>query len=603
MMRLAAERLQLRLIERSGLVQEGWYLRSYPDVAALGLGAAEHYLRFGAAMGRNPSNNFDTRFYAGSVPGLAASGQNPLVHYLLHGRPEGRVPHPRIALREVRRLESLAWGGIGAPAAADLQALVEDAGAHPAVRAEAAIRLAPWLDFQGQSERALKMLRGMEAWAPPEALADRRRLIPMAFLQLASGRAASAAASLAQLPADDADATLARANAAPDDDARLAVINGLYAAAGLAPLVRTDPAAPLGLYTIATAPAAPGLPDIGKVSVIIPAYKAEGFIAHAIRGLQQQTYRNLEILVVDDCSPDGTLDVVRRLAQDDPRIIPLQAPRNGGAYPARNIGLQHATGDFLTTHDADDWSHAQKIEQQLAPLAADPAAMASAVHWVRCRPDLRVTTNWRLSADVLHWSYSSFLFRRAVLDRLGPWDAVRAGADSEYVWRFEALFGQAAFVKVHRAVPLAWALDDDSSLTRSKATHISTNYHGLRHIYREVCHWWLAKPAALLADGGAAKRRMIPREMTEGPQPTRALDLHILADLTLPAAAAAVAAALAARPGRRAGVTHRPEPGSAPGHFRPEIMALAEAGGLELLVPGVALEAAETLQIGPEGAP
>jgi hypothetical protein len=64
-----------------------------------------------------------------------------------------------------------------------------------------------------------------------------------------------------------------------------------------------------------------------------------------------------------------------------------------------------------------------------------------------------------------------------------------------------------------------------------------------------------------------------------------------------------VAAALAARPGRRAGVTHRPEPGSAPGHFRPEIMALAEAGGLELLVPGVALEAAETLQIGPEGAP
>jgi hypothetical protein len=601
MTRAVAERALLRLIDRSGLVQEGWYFRTYPDAARLGLSAADHYMRLGAAMGRNPSNNFDTRFYAQSVPGLAGSGMNPLAHYVLHGRAEGRVPHPRIALREVRRLESLAWGGIGAPAAAGLQALAEDAAAHPLLRAEAAIRLAPWLDFQGEAGRALKLLRGMEGWADPGGLADRRRLIPLAFLQMAAGRRATAAATLAALPEDDADAVLARANAAADDAARLATINRLYAAAGLAPLVPADPAAPLGLYNIAGAPVAPGLPDVGKVSVIIPAYKAEGFIAHAIRGLQQQTYRNLEILVVDDCSPDGTLDVVRRLAQEDARIIPLQAPKNGGAYPARNIGLQHATGDFLTTHDADDWSHPQKIEQQLAPLAADPARMASAVHWVRCRPDLRVTTNWRLSADVLHWSYSSFLFRRAVLDRLGPWDAVRAGADTEYVWRFESVFGQDAFVRVHRDVPLAWALDDDSSLTRSKTTHISTNYHGLRHIYREVCHWWLGKPAALLADGGAAKRRMIPREMTEGPQPPRALDLHILGDLTLPAVAAAVAAALAARPGLRAGLTHRPDPAAAPGHFGPEIMALAETGALELLVPGVAVEAAETLDIGPEG--
>jgi hypothetical protein len=461
MSRLAAEKAMVRLIEGSDAMQGSWYFRTYPDAARLGLNATDHYVRFGAAMGRNPSNNFDTVFYTESVPDLAGSGLNPLVHYILRGKAEGRVPHPRPALREVREQDRLAWSGIGAPAAETLQAMVDDPGRHPQIRAEAAIRLAPWLNFHGDSDKARKLLRGMEDWATETVLKDRRRLIPLAFLQMAAGRNSSAADTLASLPGTDADARLARANTVSEDADRLALLNPLYEDAGLAPLIKADPTAPLGLYNIAALPVVPGLPDIGKVSVIIPAYKAEAFIIHAIRGLQQQTYRNLEILVVDDCSPDNTLAVVQQMAKADPRIIPLQAPKNGGAYPARNIGLQHATGDFLTTHDADDWSHPQKIEQQLAPLAADPAIMASAAHWVRCRPDLRVTTNWRLSADVLHWSYSSFLFRRTVLDQLGPWDAVRAGADTEYVWRFEKVFGEKAFCKVHRNVPLAWALDDD----------------------------------------------------------------------------------------------------------------------------------------------
>lgn len=592
-------RAVLRQLERSGHVHDGWYHRTYPDVARLGLTAADHYVRFGAAMGRNPSNNFDTAFYRDSVPGLAASGMNPLLHYVLHGRAEGRHAHPRVALREVRALEAQAWGGLGAEAADQLAALARDPAAHPLVRSEAVLRLAPWLDFQGDAAGALKLLRGMEGWAGAAQLADRRRLIPLAFLQMREGRTASARSTLAALPDSDADAVLARANTARDDDERLAILNALYAARGLAPLAKADPAAPLGLYNLTTPPLVAGLPDIGKVSVIIPAFKAEPFIAHALRGLQNQTYRNLEILVVDDCSPDGTLDVVRRMAETDPRIVPLQAPQNGGAYPARNIGLQHATGDFLTTHDADDWSHPQKIEQQLAPLAADPALMASAVYWVRCRHDLRATTNWKLSADVLHWSYSSFLFRRAVLDRNGPWDAVRAGADTEYVWRFERAFGQQAFVKVQPGVPMAWALDDDTSLTRAKATHISTNYHGLRHVYREVCHYWLSRPEAERAGAEAVKRAMIPREMIAGAQPVRVLDLHLSGDLSDLSVAAQIVALVGARPGARIGLTHQPLPGRAPGHFRPEVMKLAEQGLVELLVPGVALDPAQDMRLTP----
>lgn len=78
------------LLRGSGLFDEAWYVAQYPDVAASGMDALDHYLSFGAAEGRDPSATFDTRAYFARHPGLAESGINPLVHALLAAPPEER---------------------------------------------------------------------------------------------------------------------------------------------------------------------------------------------------------------------------------------------------------------------------------------------------------------------------------------------------------------------------------------------------------------------------------------------------------------------------------------------------------------------------------
>jgi hypothetical protein len=82
---------QMQLIKSSGLFDESWYLDTYQDVATEGSDPIEHYLRFGAAEGRNPSRQFDTKFYLKTSHDVAEAGLNPLVHFIKFGKAEGRL--------------------------------------------------------------------------------------------------------------------------------------------------------------------------------------------------------------------------------------------------------------------------------------------------------------------------------------------------------------------------------------------------------------------------------------------------------------------------------------------------------------------------------
>jgi len=83
---------QSALIRGSGLLDESWYLRQYPDVGAGNMDPVRHYIEHGASEGRNPSEGFDTGYYLKNNPDVRRSGQNPLVHYIRYGRKEGRSP-------------------------------------------------------------------------------------------------------------------------------------------------------------------------------------------------------------------------------------------------------------------------------------------------------------------------------------------------------------------------------------------------------------------------------------------------------------------------------------------------------------------------------
>ncbi|MEB3233452.1 MAG: glycosyltransferase [Leptolyngbyaceae bacterium] len=100
------------------------------------------------------------------------------------------------------------------------------------------------------------------------------------------------------------------------------------------------------------------------VSVIIPAYNAEAFIAQTLQSVITQTYRHIEVIVVDDGSQDNTVNLVRQIIASDGRVKLLQQP-NGGVAAARNLAITHAQGEFIAPVDADDIWYPANLERQV----------------------------------------------------------------------------------------------------------------------------------------------------------------------------------------------------------------------------------------------
>lgn len=103
------------------------------------------------------------------------------------------------------------------------------------------------------------------------------------------------------------------------------------------------------------------------VSIITPVYKAERFIAETIRSVQQQTYANWELILVNDCSPDNSVAVITSFLEDE-RIRLIHLEQNGGAAVARNAGLDAARGQYVAFIDSDDCWLPHKLATQLAAM-------------------------------------------------------------------------------------------------------------------------------------------------------------------------------------------------------------------------------------------
>jgi len=120
--------------------------------------------------------------------------------------------------------------------------------------------------------------------------------------------------------------------------------------------------------------------DAPLVSVLIPAHNAHRFLECALGSVQNQTYTNVEILVVDDGSDDGTADLVRTLAADDPRIQ-LFRQSNQGVAAARNRALAEAQGPYVAPLDADDIWFPRKLEWQVARMQETGPATGLVYAW------------------------------------------------------------------------------------------------------------------------------------------------------------------------------------------------------------------------------
>ena len=99
------------------------------------------------------------------------------------------------------------------------------------------------------------------------------------------------------------------------------------------------------------------------VSVVIPSYNSGKFISETLKSVSSQTYEEIEIIVVDDCSTDNTIEIIKK--HNDPRLVLIQLEKNKGVANARNVGIANSKGTYIAFVDSDDVWIKDKLKKQI----------------------------------------------------------------------------------------------------------------------------------------------------------------------------------------------------------------------------------------------
>lgn len=272
----------------------------------------------------------------------------------------------------------------------------------------------------------------------PKSLLGTEEKIVYADLLDRAGRADELRRAVDLLRIDEdapGDAAVLRANSAltsegPGAELWLRSLNAVFALDKLAPLDLAPGTASV-LDRLETTSAAASV-DGPLVTVVVPTFNPGPWLWTAVRSLTQQTYANLEILVMDDRSSSESKPQFERVLGMDSRIQVITNVENQGTYASRNAAVRdYAHGDYVTIQDDDDWSHPQRIERQVKFSQSRGLAVGVA-RAVRVTEELRFV---RRAATFVRRGYPTTLVSRSTFAELGFWDPVRRNSDFEFIRR------------------------------------------------------------------------------------------------------------------------------------------------------------------------
>ncbi|HET8797196.1 MAG TPA: glycosyltransferase family A protein, partial [Thermoanaerobaculia bacterium] len=196
----------------------------------------------------------------------------------------------------------------------------------------------------------------------------------------------------------------------------------------------------------------------GLVSTIIPVFNRAAMLREAVASVLAQTYRPIEILIIDDGSTDDTGAVADAFAAAHPDEIRVIHQANRGVGPARETGRLAASGEFIQHLDSDDLLEPRKFALQVAALRANPECGA-AYGWtrgrmpdgsLRARPERRTGERFEtMFPAMLHsrfWHTATPLYRAELIRAAGPWEALLNEEDWEYDARIAAQGVRLAFI-------------------------------------------------------------------------------------------------------------------------------------------------------------
>lgn len=154
-----------------------------------------------------------------------------------------------------------------------------------------------------------------------------------------------------------------------------------------------------------------------KVSVIIPVYNAEVYLKSCIESIQNQTFKDIEIIIVNDGSTDNSLSICLDYAKTDNRIVVINKP-NGGVSSARNAGIQVAKGEYIGFVDADDWIEPEMYESMYHQIKHDQSDICMCNYVEECNGDIkRIPLNIPSNKDIL---LKPEIVNYLVINMIGP---------------------------------------------------------------------------------------------------------------------------------------------------------------------------------------
>jgi len=296
--------------------------------------------------------------------------------------------------------------------------------------------------------------------------------------------------------------------------------------------------------------------DKELVSIIMSAYNAEETIERAIRSILGQTYKNIELIIINDGSTDGTLDIAKKFLSRKVRVIDNSI--NSGTYFCRNYGIRISQGKYITFHDSDDWSDDSHIESlYLAYLSLKDMNIWSGTKYFDSKNKIKMViaamnvhsmTNNRLicrgpkglkiaqygpysGREMSQGALVTSFFEKKLIEEVGYFDSVRYGADSEFLERVEILHGRQM-----RAAPLDMLTynvfrDRNGSLTTDSKTGLKS---ASRMLYKKSYRLWHQKIESLYAVIGSQVKDVICPHVNFPISSRRPFEVHDVESILLP---------------------------------------------------------------------
>jgi hypothetical protein len=248
------------------------------------------------------------------------------------------------------------------------------------------------------------------------------------------------------------------------------------------------------------------------VTVVMTTHNSADTVVAAVRSVMAQTWRDWQLIIVDDASTDETPAIIAELAGHDSRIQYVYRTGNSGTYVSKNAGMERAEGTFITFHDSDDWMHPRRLETHVASM--DQEAECSTSNWIRMEHDGLVVL--RRGGRYLHLNPASTFYRRSTIQTVGGFHPVRSGADTELYYRVRATFGARSIRQLDRCLGIGF--QHQNSLTSHGPTaYDEYRYSPPRLAYAESWLRWhvtrLAKGLSVAHPAGADVPFRVPESI------------------------------------------------------------------------------------------